>query len=84
MNKKGQSLGLGIISGILFLIVGLMVINFIMPEIATARVGLNCESAESISDGTKLLCLTIDAGIPYWILIIISSVIGVIIARVVL
>lgn len=84
MNKKAQSLGLSIMSAIFLLIVGLMVVNFIMPEVSTFRIDLNCASASNISDGTKLTCLVGDAVVPYFIYIVIASVIGLITARLLL
>jgi hypothetical protein len=81
MKKKGQTLGLTIISIVFFLIVGLMIINFIMPEIDTARTALDCANTGAISDGVKLLCLVIDTTIPYWIILVFSVVIGAITAR---
>ena len=81
MNKKGQSLGLGIMSAIFVFIVGIMFINFIMPEVSTARTELNCADASNISDGTKLLCLVVGTTIPYWIILIFSIAIGFITAR---
>lgn len=76
MNKKGQSMGLGILSFLAVLIIGLMFVNFLMPEVTTFRTEMNCSSAESISDGTKLLCLFGDATIPYVIVLIFSLAIG--------
>jgi len=75
-NKRGQTLGISIITTIIILIVGLMCINFLTPEIDTARADLNCSDASSISDGTKLLCLAVNITVIYWILIIFSVVIG--------
>jgi hypothetical protein len=75
MNKKG-SLGLAIVSSIVVFIIGLMMINFVMPEVTTFRTDMNCADAANISDGTKLLCLAGDATVPYFILIVFSLVIG--------
>ena len=76
MNKKGQSLGISVISMIFVFIIGIMFINFIMPEITTTRGDLNCADGSSISDGTKLLCLVIDTTIPYWIVLILTASVG--------
>jgi hypothetical protein len=81
MNKKAQSLGLGIITGLFILIVGLMVVNFLMPEITNFRVDMNCANPSEISDGTKLVCLMSDATIPYWIILVFSLLVGVIASR---
>lgn len=76
MNKKGQSMGLGILSFLAVLIIGLTFINFLMPEVTTFRTSMSCASADTISDGTKLLCLFGDAVIPYVIVLIFSLAIG--------
>ena len=76
MNNKGQTLGISIISTIVALIIGLVIINFITPEVDTARTDLNCAAPDDISDGTKLLCLAVDITVIYWILIIFSVIIG--------
>jgi len=81
MNKKGQTLGLVIISAILIFIVGIMITGFLMDEITTARTNLDCSNAAGISDGTKLLCLAIDTTVPYWIWLVFSVTIGAVIAR---
>ncbi len=76
MNKGGQTLGISIISAIVVLIIGLVIINFLTPEVDRARIDLRCSSADTISDGTKLLCLAVDITVIYWILIIFSVIIG--------
>lgn len=81
MNKKGQSMGLAILSFLAVLIIGIMFVNFLMPEVTTFRTAMNCASADTISDGTKLLCLFGDATIPYVIVLIFSLAIGAITAR---
>jgi hypothetical protein len=81
MNKLGQTVGLTIISSIVIFIVGMMFLNFLMPEIATFRIEMNCASASSISDGVKLMCLVTDATVPYWILLVFSITLGAIVER---
>lgn len=76
MNNRGQTLGIGIATGLFVLVVGLLIVNFLMPEITNARVNLGCTDVDNISDGTKLLCLMIDATVPYWIVLIFSLMIG--------
>lgn len=80
-SKRGQTLMVSILSAIFIFIIGLMTINFIMPEVTQARTDLNCASASTITDGTKLLCLVIDTTVPYWILLIFSVLIGSIVGR---
>jgi len=81
MNNKGQTMALTIISSIFIFIIGLAIVNLIMPDVDTARVALSCSSADVISDGTKLLCLAIDGLVPYWIVLIFSITFGAIAAR---
>jgi len=80
MNKKG-GLGITIISAIFIFIVGMATINLILPEVTNFRVGMDCASASSISDSTKLTCLVRDLTIPYFILLIFSISIGGVLAR---
>ena len=81
MNKRGQTLGLAILSSVFIFIIGLMIINFIIPEVTEFRINLNCADAEAISDGTKLLCLVGGTAVPYWILLIFSIIVGAIVSR---
>jgi len=81
MNKKGSSLGLAILSALGIFIVGFMFINFIIPEVSTFRSVMDCVSASTISDGTKVLCLVSDAAVPIYILGILSLGIGIVTKR---
>lgn len=81
MNNKGQTLGIAIVTTIFVFAIGIIAINFLMPEVTNARIALNCSNAAAISDGTKLLCLVFDSVVPYWIWLVISVSIGLIIAR---
>lgn len=74
-------MGLAILSFLAVLIIGLMFVNFLMPEVTTFRAEMSCASPTAISDGTKLLCLFGDATIPYFIVLIVSLGIGAITAR---
>ena len=84
MNKKAQSLGLGIMGFMLVILVGFMSVNFLMTEVSEARVNLDCTNVDGIEDGVKLLCLVHDLVIPYWIWIILAVAIGGITARFIL
>jgi len=83
-SKKGQTLPIAIITSLIVLVIGMLVINFMTPEITRTRESLSCSDAASISDGTKLLCLAIDGTVPYWILLVFSGVIGGVTSRFVL
>jgi hypothetical protein len=82
INKKGQ-LGLTIISIIFFWIIAFACVNFIMPEATTASAALNCDSS-TISGGNMFLCLMVDTTVGYFIITIISVVLGAITARLLL
>lgn len=84
MDKKAQTMGLAILSAIFIFIVGLMIINFLIPEVTEFRINLNCADAEAISDGTKLLCLVGGTAVPYWILLVFSILVGAIVSRITL
>lgn len=85
MNKKGQTIGIGIIIGIFIFIIGFSVLNVLKPEVTTARDSdnLNCGNASAISDGNKLTCLVVDLTIPLIIWGILSLFAGVTISRVI-
>lgn len=81
MNNKGQTLALAVLSSFIFLIIGMLTVNFLMHDVSLARNNLNCANAAAISDGTKVLCLVMDASVVYWMVIIFSIVIGLVTAR---
>lgn len=80
-SKRGQSLGLSIISILFFLVIAFSSINFIMDRVTDTAIELNCDSAATISDGTKFLCLMTDTTIIYVMLCIMSVIVGTITAR---
>ena len=82
MNKRG-GFGLAILSMIGIFIVGFTLLNFLMPEVTQFRTDMNCASADTIHDGTKVLCLITDTVVPYWILLILSIGLGGILNRVI-
>ena len=71
MNKRGNTFASVMVAIIIFMI-GMITVNFIMPEVTSTRTSLSCSNAGSISDGTKLMCLGIDFVIPYFIILVIS------------
>lgn len=81
MNKRGQSIGLTLISVIFFWIIGFSSINFIMSDITDASSQLSCDSASTITAGTMFLCLMLDTTVIYFIVTILSVVLGAITAR---
>ena len=84
----------GVIVGILIFMVGTLFVGFIQDEVYRAQgvlsgdttsPNLNCGTAnnpnQSISDGTKLACLTTEIINPYFIILIISIAGGAIFSR---
>lgn len=76
INKKGNIYAVVMVALIVFMI-GMIMINFLKPEITSARTALSCSSS-TITDGTKMLCLTVDIVLPYFILLVLSLAAGVI------
>jgi len=80
MNKLGQTFGLSILYAIVIFIFGILMVNFLTPEINTSHNAMSCTDT-SISSGSKLTCLFVDIVKPYWILAILSLAGGVILDR---
>lgn len=79
-SKKAQfGLGFAIIAAIMIFIVGMITVNFIKDEVTRTRGEVVCSNPSS--DGTKLLCLTIDVVVPYFIVTVLSLAGGLIIAK---
>ena len=77
MNKKGSMFSAVMIAIILFML-GMLVINFFMPEVTQARLDASCSDSANISDGTKLMCLFVDSTIIYWVVLVFSIIGGII------
>lgn len=83
MNKKAQTtIGLAIITAIMIFLVGMIMVNFVRADVLTVRetTNLDCTNS-SISDGSKLTCLAVDATVPYFMVVILSIAGGVIVSR---
>ena len=70
MNNKQGNMYAAIMVALIIFMVGLTVVNFIKPEVTSARTLLNCATPAAITDGTKLMCLNIDIVVPYFIILI--------------
>lgn len=66
MNKKGN-LYMAVTFAFMFLLLGMMLIPFLQTSVTSLRTNANCTSP-TISDGTKLVCLMGDTGVPYYII----------------
>jgi len=65
INKKGN-LYMAATFAFLFFLVGMLMLPFIENSSTSLRTNLNCAS-NTISDGTKLVCLMGDTVVPYFI-----------------
>lgn len=90
MNNKGQSIFGGVIIGLVLFIVGMVFLNFIDTETwfdGTDSVinQLDCDQTNGdISDGAKATCLIAELVVPYFIIIVIAAVGGLIVGRFIL
>jgi hypothetical protein len=82
MNKTGQTMMLSILFAVVLFVMGIMVINFIRPEVLVAKASMSCSDVANISDGTKLTCLLIDGVVPYFIVLVLSISGGLILDRI--
>lgn len=83
MNRKGQ-MYLSIVIALLLFMGGILFVNFLIPDIDTARSSANLDCNNStITDGNKLACLAVDSVMPYFIIVLISTAGGIITARLV-
>jgi len=74
MNKKGN-IFFGVVIGIFIYMMGVLFLPFFTDDITTTRTALDCSNS-SISDGTKLTCLTVDVVAPYFIWFFVSALFG--------
>lgn len=71
MNKKGNIFfGLGIF--VLIYVFGMLFLPFIIDDIDTTRIDLDCGNS-AISTGSKMNCLLTDILTPYFILFVIAA-----------
>lgn len=75
-NKKG-GLFMGFIFAFFFFLLGMWMLPFLEDSVTDARVNLQCANP-LVSDGTKLTCLFVDAGVPYFIIVILIFIGGLI------
>jgi len=83
LNKRGQTLFMSIIYSLMIFMIGMLFINFLKPELITARDSnnLDCNNASGITDGNKLMCLFTSITLALFILSIISLAGGFLISK---
>jgi hypothetical protein len=76
MNKKGN-MYMGIVFAIFFFMFGMLMLPLIKDGVTGARDDIGCSTSGTLSDGSKLVCLTVlDLGVPYFIVAILTFVGG--------
>lgn len=78
MNKKGGVTLLAVLFAVMYFMFGMMTYQLIKPDITTQRDAnhLNCSSPST--DGDRVSCLVLDGTIPLMIILIFSTVGGII------
>ncbi len=71
-----------IVTAVLIFTAGMLFVNFLQDDVTTFRAtdNMNCSNS-TISDGSKLTCLGGDIALPYFIFIVVSAAIAVVVAR---
>lgn len=72
-NKKAQSVAFGLIAAIMFFMFGMIVVQILGDDISRTKTELTCSSPTS--DGNKVLCLGIDI-VSSWLFVMIISTVG--------
>jgi len=83
MDNEGQiiNIGITIVIAIAIFFAMSLFLQPLMNLIAGSRIDLNCATPGSITDGNKLICLGLDAIIPYFIIGALSIAGSIIIMR---
>ena len=72
LKDKQAGFGMAFIFAIFIFIIGMTVLNLIIPEVTTFRADMSCSDAANISDGTKLVCLAGGFVVPYFVILVFS------------
>jgi len=82
MSDNNMPLMLSVVLAIVLFILGAMMINYLKPEITTARNAnnLNCASSD-ISSGGKFTCLIIDTTVLYFFIVFMSLIGGILVNK---
>ena len=85
MNKKGQTMIVGLMVGVMIFMLAMVFINPIKSVIKEARneTQLDCNNA-SITDGEKSTCLIVDLILPYFIGLVCAVAGGWIFAKIII
>ena len=83
MNRKGSTM-LAILFAICFFLFGMILYQYIKPDIAVQRDADHMNCAAAATSGDRMICLIFDGVIPMAILGIISATGGIIFNKVIL
>lgn len=73
--------GFAIVIAFLLFFAGSLFVNPLKDSVTDFRTDIGCATPASLSDGAKLLCLGGDAVIPYFILLLISTIGGIVFSK---
>ena len=84
-NNKGMGnmLFVIVVTFLLFM-VGSLFINPIKDSVTDFRTNIGCAVPATLSDGAKILCLGGDIVVPYFILLMFSTIGGIVLAKITL
>lgn len=74
MNKRGN-LFFGAMIALILWMAGIYFLPYIIDDVTTFRVAMDCTNS-SITDTTKITCLTGDIIVPYFIWTLVSLAVG--------
>jgi len=63
---------MGVVLAFFFFMFGMLLIPLTKDGVTDARTDIGCSTNSSISDGAKLTCLGLDAGVPFFIITILT------------
>lgn len=82
MRRRGQTTAaLSILFAFAIYFFGIQFVNFLIPDVDTARTALSCSTPSSLSSGIRILCLFVGGVIPYFIWIIVSVTGGIFLSK---
>lgn len=80
MNKKANIFR-SIFITLFIYVSGILILSFLLDDIISTRLALDCTNTAAISDGVKLTCLAIGGVTPYFLWFLISISLGFVIGR---
>lgn len=77
LKDKRGGLYLAMLFALLFFMFGIWMLPFLQDSVTHARTSIQCTNS-SITDGGKMTCLFVDAGVPYFIILVLILIGGIV------